>query len=99
LLGTETAMVERLLESAHFHDWQADPYSRGAYSYVQTGAADAPEVLSRPVEDTLFFAGEASDISGNNGTVHGAIASANRAASEITMAAAVPTRVRTGTLG
>jgi monoamine oxidase len=35
------------------------------------------------VDDTLFFAGEATDVTGNNGTVHGAIASGKRAAQEI----------------
>jgi monoamine oxidase len=76
--------MERLLEIAYFHDWQADPYARGAYSYVKAGTADAPEMLGRPVKDTLFFAGEAADVTGNNGTVHGAIASARRAVEEIT---------------
>ncbi len=33
---------------------------------------------------TLYFAGEAADVTGNNGTVHGAIASARRAVAEIT---------------
>jgi monoamine oxidase len=84
LLGVDTAEMESLLEIAYFHDWQSDPYSRGAYSYVKAGAADAPEVLGRPVKNTLFFAGEASDITGNNGTVYGAIASARRAVAEIT---------------
>ena len=84
LLGVGTTDMERLLEIAYFHDWQADPFSRGAYSYVKAGAADAPEILSRPVKDTLFFAGEAADVTGNNGTVHGAIASAQRAVAEIT---------------
>ena len=83
LLGVGADELERLLENAYFHDWQADPYSRGAYSYVKVGAADAPEILSRPVSETLFFAGEAADITGNNGTVHGAIASARRAVAEI----------------
>jgi monoamine oxidase len=83
LLGVGNTEMERLLEIAYFHDWQADPYSRGAYSYVKAGSADAPEVLSRPVKDTLFFAGEAADVTGNNGTVHGAIASARRAVIEI----------------
>jgi len=36
----------------------------------------------------LFFAGEATDIGGHNGTVHDAIASRRRAATEITQAAA-----------
>ena len=83
LLGVGATVIEGLLESAYFHDWQADPYSRGAYSYVKAGAADAPGILSRPVKDTLFFAGEAADITGNNGTVHGAIASARQAVGEI----------------
>ena len=83
LLGVGNSEMERFLEIAYFHDWQADPYSRGAYSYVKVGSADAPDGLSRPVKDTLFFAGEAADVTGNNGTVHGAIASARRAVIEI----------------
>lgn len=83
LLGVPTSEMERLLEIAYFHDWQADRFSRGAYSYVKAHAVEAPALLSRPVKETLFFAGEATDGTGNNGTVHGAIASARRAVSEI----------------
>ena len=43
----------------------------------------AQEALARPLETTLFFAGEATDTAGHNGTVHGAIASGRRAAKEI----------------
>jgi monoamine oxidase len=83
LLGSEPQEVNRLFEKAYFHDWQSDPYSRGAYSYVKAGAANAPEILGQPVENTLYFAGEAADVSGNNGTVHAAIASAQRAVREM----------------
>ena len=83
LFGLESDEVNALLEKAYFHDWQSDPYSRGAYSYVRAGAAHAPEILGQPVKNTLYFAGEAADISGNNGTVHAAIASAQRAVREI----------------
>ena len=79
LLPVRPEELDSLLEIAYFHDWQADPYSRGAYSYVKAGSANAPTVLGHPVEDTLFFAGEAADVTGNNGTVHGAIASARLA--------------------
>ncbi len=72
-----------LLEKAHFHDWQSDPFSRGAYSYVKVGGKNASGILGKPVEQTLFFAGEATDSSGYTGTVHGAIASGKRAAQEI----------------
>jgi monoamine oxidase len=86
LMGAQITEVEGLLEAAYFHDWQSDPFSRGAYSYVKVGASNAPEILSEPVQETLFFAGEAADISGNNGTVHAAIASAHRAVAAITKA-------------
>lgn len=83
LLGLKIKFVESSLESAHFHDWQTDPFSRGAYSYGKVGCGGAQEALGAPVESTLFFAGEATDICGHNGTVHGAIASGERAAKEI----------------
>jgi len=83
LLGLSVQDLARRLEAAYLHDWQTDPFSRGAYSYGKVRADGAQEELGRPVEDTLFFAGEASDVSGNNGTVHGAIASGRRAAAEI----------------
>ena len=42
-------------------------------------------VVARSLEtlQRWFFAGEATDVSGHNGTVHGAIASGERAAKEI----------------
>jgi monoamine oxidase len=75
--------IAAVLKSAHFHDWQNDPFSRGAYSYVKVGGKNAPGILGKPVDQTLFFAGEATDTTGQTGTVHGAIASGKRAAQEI----------------
>jgi monoamine oxidase len=64
------------------HDWQADPYARGGYSYVNVGGTGAREALAAPLEDTLYFAGEATDVE-QSGTVGGALASGLRAAKEI----------------
>lgn len=72
------------LESAALHDWQQDPYSRGAYSYVLAGGGNARQALRRPLDDTLFFAGEASDIRGEAGTVAGALQSGRTAALALT---------------
>jgi monoamine oxidase len=83
LLGRKPAELAALLENAYFHDWQSDPLSRGAYSYGAVGADGAQQVLGSPIDSTLFFAGEATDITGHNGTVNGAIASGHRAAQEI----------------
>jgi hypothetical protein len=55
----------------------------GAYSYGAVGSDCAQQTLATPVENTLFFAGEATDTTGHNGIVHGAIASGRRAAREI----------------
>jgi monoamine oxidase len=83
LLPMDRQNLAPLLDAAYVHDWQSDPYSRGAYSYVKVGGLDGPAALGEAIEDTLFFAGEATDITGNTGTVHGAIASGRRAAKEI----------------
>jgi monoamine oxidase len=74
---------ERHVRGCHMHNWAADPFSRGAYSYVLVGGADAATALARPVDGTLFFAGEAFDAEGRNGTVEGAIASGRRAAGQV----------------
>ena len=81
--GVERARVEALLERAYHHDWDADPYSRGAYSYVPVGGMEAQARLRRPVRGTVFFAGEATAGGGNNATVAGAIESGRRAAREV----------------
>jgi monoamine oxidase len=83
LLGVSVPELETLFEHAYCHDWQTDPFSRGAYSYGKVDQQEMVEALGRPIENTLFFAGEATDISGHNGTVHGAIASGERAAAEV----------------
>jgi monoamine oxidase len=71
------------ITSLHYHDWSADPFALGAYSYSKKGGADAPKVLAQPIKNTLYFAGEATDFEGNSGFAHGAIASGIRAAKEV----------------
>jgi monoamine oxidase len=83
LLKVPRSELDWLLESAHTHDWENDPWSRGAYSYVTVGGDGAEAAVAAPIEGTLYFAGEATDSSGHNGTVHGALASAQRAAKEL----------------
>jgi monoamine oxidase len=40
--------------------WQRDPWARGSYSYALPGHAGDRAVLAAPVNDRLFFAGEAT---------------------------------------
>lgn len=87
LLGPSRRELRQLLERTYVHDWQHDPFSLGAYTYGKVGADGAQQTIAAPLEKTLFFAGEATDTSGHNGTVHAAIATGYRAAREILQAA------------
>jgi monoamine oxidase len=82
LFGPATP-VRAQLEAAHLHDWLPDPFARGAYSYVAVGGGRAREQLAEPLDDTLFFAGEATDTGGESGTVTGALQSGERAAQQL----------------
>ncbi|MGO9935199.1 MAG: flavin monoamine oxidase family protein [Steroidobacteraceae bacterium] len=83
IFGLPTAAVKKMLVSWHTHDWQGDEYSRGAYSYAPSGALDASLRMAQPVEQTLYFAGEHTDIEGHWGTVHAALNSGLRAAEQL----------------
>jgi monoamine oxidase len=83
IFGRPLADLRSRLISWHLHDWQRDPYSRGAYSYVPVDASDAPHQLRGPFEDTLYFAGEHTDTSGHWGTVHAALATGTAAAHQL----------------
>ena len=70
-------------KSVHYHNWTADPFSRGAYTYTLVGGINAQQQLALPLDETLFFAGEHTESEGHYGTVHGALASGKRAAREV----------------
>ena len=74
--------IDALLRGSWTHDWQSDPFIRGAYSYPGVGGRNAHKALARPSEETLFFAGEATN-GEQTGTVAGAIESGRRAAKEV----------------
>lgn len=95
VLARTTAMprrrLARLLEGIEHHDWSADPFALGAYSWVAVGGLPAQKRLSRPIEGTLFLAGEATSVD-ETGTVAGAIESGRRAARQVL--GALPGRAR-----
>ncbi len=63
--------------------WGADPWALGSYSYLPAGtSATARSALAGAVGDRLFMAGEATDTD-YPGTVHGALNSGRRAASQV----------------
>jgi monoamine oxidase len=82
-LGIPARKMRAMVEGAWIHDWEHDPFARGVYSYQTVNGNDAPAALAKPLRSTLFFAGEATDVDGRTGTVHGAIATGRRAAEEV----------------
>ena len=83
LVRVPRSAVDGQLVAWDTHDWTADPFARGAYSYVRVGGIEAQATLASPVEDTLFFAGEATELTGYQATVHGALFAGERAADEV----------------
>ncbi len=83
VMNVDSGSLQACLQGSYFHDWHADPFARGAYSYVPAGKLPAREALARPLQETLFFAGEANEMTGHSATVHGAIISGQRAAAQL----------------
>jgi monoamine oxidase len=67
--------------------WGRDPFSRGSYSYARIGRSDARAVLAAPIDDRLFFAGEACSIN-DYSTAHGAYRTGVQAAESVVCALA-----------
>ena len=65
------ADVRRHLGKAAGTRWFSDPWSRGGYSAAKPGRAESRKVLAQPLDNRLFFAGEACSIE-DFGTCHGA---------------------------
>jgi len=67
------------------HLWRADPFARGSYSYARPGKVKCRKVLADPVDNRLFFAGEAcSEL--DFSTAHGAYLTGLRAADQVVAA-------------
>lgn len=63
--------------------WGKDPFAGGSYSYIPTDATPADRsALAAPVQNVLFFAGEATS-EDHAATVHGAFLSGERAATQL----------------
>jgi hypothetical protein len=59
------------------------PYIKGAYSYSSLGIGNARAIAAAPVENKLFFAGEAMHTNGHHQTVQGAMETGYRQALDL----------------
>ena len=69
--------------AAHLMNWVDEPFTRGAYSVIPPGKTGLREQLAEPVNDRLFWAGEATAPDAWAATVHGAYYSGRQVASAI----------------
>ena len=67
-------IAEQIITSKSFN-WPSDPFTKGAYSYTTIHTKDAYERLAEPVENVIFFAGEALYSGEVTATVEGAFGS------------------------
>ncbi len=69
---------------AVIQDWSLEPFIGGGGSYSKAGGNNQHRLdLAAPVNDMLFFAGEATDGTGEFGTINGALLSGERVATEV----------------
>lgn len=88
LISEATAILQRIYPNSTIPvpsesvitKWGRDEFSLGSYSYIgRTGSGADYEALARPIDDSLFFAGEATCRT-HPSTVHGAYLSGLAAA-------------------
>lgn len=71
------------LVAVRIFDWAAMPYVRGGYSFETVASEQARKLLRQPVDQTLYFAGEALYEGSVPGTVEAALVTGKEAAGAI----------------
>ncbi len=86
-LETEQAVIDLLLKELDevydgsasrtylqgvVQDWTKEPFIQGSYSHFQEGYRSTIDVLIEPIDNKIYFAGEAMNPVGQTSTVHGA---------------------------
>lgn len=83
LFSLDPGMLRNSLVHSTVLDWEEAPGIRGGYSFETVGGAAERAALAGPVEDTLYFAGEALYDGSAPGTVEAAFHSGNAVAERI----------------
>ncbi|QEC67840.1 FAD-dependent oxidoreductase [Panacibacter ginsenosidivorans] len=76
-------VLQQLLTHHKIICWSNNPYIQGGYSYNTIASAEAKNILATPVNNTIFFAGEAYYTGKSQGTVEAALQSGREAAGKL----------------
>ncbi len=83
IFSMDRETIKQELEILQIFDWATPPYVRGGYSFDTVGAGEARLQLLKPVEGTIWFAGEALYEGIAPGTVEAALTSGQEIAEKI----------------
>ena len=75
--------IQQKVIASKVFNWLTEKYAKGAYSYNYPSSKGAKTILNRPVDDTIFFAGEALYTKEPSGTVEAALISGKEAAAKV----------------
>jgi len=75
IFKADASFITQKMVTAKVYNWTADPFTRGSYSYATVETNAARKILKMPVEQTIYFAGEALFDGEQLGTVEAALIS------------------------
>lgn len=75
--------IDEQAEQWHVENWCVDPFAGGAYAYPTVNTSQALNHISKPVEETIYFAGEAMYSGSAIGTVEAALINGQQVANEM----------------
>jgi monoamine oxidase len=83
IFKTDVYELQKMVTAWHVAQWHDHAYACGAYSYSTLQTAAARKLLTTPIEQTLFFAGEAMYDGPASATVEAALVSGQQTAQTI----------------
>jgi monoamine oxidase len=75
IFGLEAAALHKELVNAHVFNWATDPFTLGGYSFQVVNGSTCINEFLKPVQHTIYFAGEGLIDGPEIGTVEGALRS------------------------
>lgn len=81
IFGNSTA--SNLINESFIMDWKKEQYIQGCYSYPTLNENNSRDILKKSIKEKLYFAGEATNVNGHFGSIHGAMETGKEAVSEI----------------
>jgi monoamine oxidase len=85
IFGISAKSISSQLKASKIMQWANDPFAKGGYTYATVGAEMHRKMLDEPLENTIFFAGEALYAGRETGTVEAAFSSGIETAKKISL--------------